>query len=206
MKNLFLLLFLSATLNLSAQTTYRGNYEEWSIAFNMGLNKPYSSMSPGYTTSNPSFYHVDLGLRYTVNPYIGVKADVGYDKFKNKFNTKEFNSNYIRVDIQAVADLGYALALYNVADPVGILFHAGAGVSQFDNNANKAKDKMINLIYGFTGTLKVSRNISLSGDISSLMHTKQDLNFDGRTKTTSKSVLRNNLLNSSVGIIYFFRR
>jgi hypothetical protein len=30
---------------------------------------------------------------------------------------------------------------------------------------------MINLIYGFTGTLKVSENISLSGDISSLMHT-----------------------------------
>jgi hypothetical protein len=31
---------------------------------------------------------------------------------------------------------------------------------------------MINLIYGFTGTLKY-QNISLSGDISSLMHTKQ---------------------------------
>jgi hypothetical protein len=30
---------------------------------------------------------------------------------------------------------------------------------------------MINLIYGFT--VKVSENISLSGDISSLMHTKQ---------------------------------
>jgi hypothetical protein len=41
---------------------------------------------------------------------------------------------------------------------------------------------MINLIYGFTGTLKVSENISLS-DISSLMHTKQFENFDGRTRT-----------------------
>jgi hypothetical protein len=29
------------------------------------------------------------------------------------------------------------------------------------------KDKMINLIYGFTVPLKVSENISLSGDISS---------------------------------------
>jgi hypothetical protein len=47
------------------------------------------------------------------------------------------------------------------------------------------KDKMINLIYGFTGTLKVSENISLSGDISSLMHTNQFENFDGRTRTDS---------------------
>jgi hypothetical protein len=42
---------------------------------------------------------------------------------------------------------------------------------QFDNDSNTYKDKMINLIYGFTVTLKVSENISLSGDISSLMHT-----------------------------------
>jgi hypothetical protein len=41
--------------------------------------------------------------------------------------------------------------------PIGILFHAGAGVSQFDNDSNTFKDKMINLIYGFTGTLKVSK-------------------------------------------------
>jgi hypothetical protein len=65
---------------------------------------------------------------------------------------------------------------------------------------------MINLIYGFTGTLKVSENISLSGDISSLMHTKQFENFDGRTRTDSNSALKNNLLTSSVGLIYFFRR
>jgi hypothetical protein len=54
--------------------------------------------------------------------------------------------------------------------------------------------------------LKVSKNISLSGDISSLMHTKQFENFDGRTRTDSDSALKNNLLTSSVGLIYFFRR
>jgi OOP family OmpA-OmpF porin len=170
----------------------------------MGLNKPYNTMTQGYFTSTPSFYHIDLGTRYTINPYIGIKADSGYDKFKNNYNSREFDSNYIRMDIQAVADIGYALALYNRADPVGILFHAGAGVSQLRSGTNQ--DKMINLIYGFTGTLKVSRNVSLSADISSLMHTKQSLNFDGRTKTDAESALKNNLLNSSLGLIYFFRR
>jgi hypothetical protein len=28
----------------------------------MGLNKPYNTMTPGYQTSNPSFYHIDLEL------------------------------------------------------------------------------------------------------------------------------------------------
>jgi hypothetical protein len=58
-----------------------------------------------------------------------------------------------------------------------------------DNDSNTFKDKM-NLIYGFTGTLKVRKNISLSGDISSLMHTKQFENFDGRTRTDSDSALK----------------
>jgi hypothetical protein len=26
------------------------HYEEWSIEFNMGLNKPYNTMTPGYQT------------------------------------------------------------------------------------------------------------------------------------------------------------
>jgi hypothetical protein len=30
-------------------------------------------MTPGYQTSSPSFYHIDLGTRYTINPYIGIR-------------------------------------------------------------------------------------------------------------------------------------
>jgi OOP family OmpA-OmpF porin len=59
----------------------------------MGLNKPYNTMTPGYQTSNPSFYHIDLGTRYTINPYIGIR-DIGYE-FTNKV-TKRINSNYIQ--------------------------------------------------------------------------------------------------------------
>jgi hypothetical protein len=51
---------------------------------------------------------------------------------------------------------------------MGILFHAGAGVSQFDNDSNTFKDKMINLIYGFTVTLKYLKILKRRY----LMHTK----------------------------------
>ena len=205
MKNTFFLLLFSVILNLNAQT-YRGDYDEWTIAFSAGVNKPYNTMTPGYTTSNPNFYHIELGTRYTINPYIGIKADIGYDKFKNKTNTTKFESNYMRVNLQAVTDVGYVLALYNSADPIGILFHAGAGVSQLSDDQNIAKDRMVNLIYGFTGTFTLSRNISLSGDISSLIHAKQSTNFDAISNVKSPSTFNSNLLTSSVGIIYFFRK
>lgn len=205
MKKTFLLFLLLFMLNVSAQE-YRGDYQEWSLEVNIGVNKPYNTMTAGYFTANPSFYHVDLGTRYTFNPYIGVKADLGYDKFKNSKDSQVFETNYTRFSVQAVTDVGYALGLYNKAERVGILFHAGAGVSQLKSDANNKKDKLINVIYGLTGTLKISNNISLSADVSSLMHGKQILNFDGTTETGSESGLKNNLLNSSVGLIYFFRR
>jgi OOP family OmpA-OmpF porin len=69
-------------------------------------------MTPGYQTSSPSFYHIDLGTRYTINPYIGIKGILATINSQIKV-TQEFNSNYIRVNLQAVADVGYALNLYN---------------------------------------------------------------------------------------------
>lgn len=70
-----------------------GNYEQWSLAFNIGMNKPYNTLSMGYATFNPSFYPIDLGTAYSINPYIGIKTDINYNNFKNKNNTKEFDSN-----------------------------------------------------------------------------------------------------------------
>jgi hypothetical protein len=45
-----------------------GNYEQWSLAFNIEMNKPYNTMSIGYATFNPSFYPIDLGIAYSINP------------------------------------------------------------------------------------------------------------------------------------------
>jgi hypothetical protein len=47
-----------------------------------------------------------------VQPYIGIKADLGYDKFKNSKDSQVFETNYTRFNIQAVTDVGYALFLY----------------------------------------------------------------------------------------------
>lgn len=203
MKKIIFLLFLTLIGKVSAQK-YRGDYNEWSIEFNAGLNKPYHTMSSGYATTSPNLFHIDLGTRYTINPFIGIKADFGYDSFKNKNNTLHFKTDYIRFDIQAVGDVGYTLGLYDRPIPFGILFHAGTGVSQFTTDIDRMKERMVNFIFGFTGTYEISNNVTLAGDISNLLHLRQETNFDGRSSNSASS-LNGNLLTSTLGIIYYFR-
>lgn len=162
-------------------------------------------MTPGYYTSTPSLYHIDLGARYTFNPYIGIKGDIGYDSFKNSSKSQDFDTDYLRFDIQAVTDIGYALGIYDSKSLIGVLLHAGGGISQL-NSDNNPNDMMVNFIYGITGTYKIAKKVSLSADVTGLMHAKQDLNFDGMSATSSDSGLNNNLTNVSVGVIYYFRR
>jgi OOP family OmpA-OmpF porin len=203
MKKIFILLVFLVASKLNAQDSYS---KEWSIEFNVGFNKPFHTMTPGYQTSNPTLYHIDLGTRYTIAPGFGLKADVGYDSFKNKPDTPEFDSKYIRFDIQGVIDLGYAFIIYDEPDPIGIYFHSGFGVSQLTSNVKTYNDKMINIIYGLTGTLKINKNIDLSGDISGLMHLKQGLTFDGRTESSTYGLFTGNMLTSTIGIIYTLRK
>lgn len=80
--------------------------------------------------------------------------------------------------------------VYDEPDPIGIYFHSGFGVSQLTTNAKTYNDKMINVIYGLTGTLKINKNLDLRGDISGLMHIKQGLTFDGRTESGTYGLLR----------------
>jgi len=199
------MLLLLIARNWNAQG-YRGDYEEWSIEISAGLNKPYHTMTSGYGTSNSNLFHIDLGTRHTITPYIGIEADFGFDAFNNKPNTPVFNSNYIRFDIQAVCDLGYTLRIYDNAKPIGILVHSGFGVSQLRSDFSTNKDRMGNFIFGLTGTLKIAKDIALSCDLSSLMHFTQNSTFDGRTESYPSKNFAGNLLNSSLGIIYFFRK
>jgi hypothetical protein len=70
-------------------------------------------MTTGYFTSNPSFYHRFSNTIY-VQPYIGIKADLGYDKFKNSKDSQVFETNYTRFNVYPrVTDVGYALVCTN---------------------------------------------------------------------------------------------
>lgn len=204
-KTIFALVFASGLTTLTAQTeteqNTKNNFNRWSIEVSGGFNKPLKPFTNKYYTSIISPYVIDLGARYMFNNKFGLKADFGYNSIKNDGSSKDFNTNYYRFDVQGVANLGRIMSFEDFTQSFGLLVHLGTGLSQasFDNTTKK--DVMINFISGITAQIKLSNKISLTGDFSTIINTKQDFNFDG-SSPNSTPVKSGLLLNGTIGLSY----
>src|SRR5690606_2209761 len=104
-------------------------YDRWSVELNGGINKPTKPFTEGYYTSTPSFFHADLGVRYMFNPKFGLKLDGGFDRLKSADDSQGFETNFYRVSLQGVANLGRIMEFEDWTNTFGLLFHVGAGIS-----------------------------------------------------------------------------
>lgn len=205
--SLLLLAFAANAQNMATTTTQtsidKAPYDKWSIELNGGVNKPTRTMTPGYTTSTLNPFHADLGVRYMFNPKFGVKLDVGYDQFKEKDDTPDFESRYVRASLQGVINLGRALNFETWTNTIGVLAHGGFGVSQISTETGPGgQDYMGHGILGLTGQIKLSNRVALTGDLTGIVNGKQNWNFDGMGNTTTGS-FDGVLLNASVGLTFY---
>ncbi|WP_281234172.1 OmpA family protein [Flavobacterium gelatinilyticum] len=203
-----LLLALSAGAQNMATTAAKPTvdqpeYNKWSIELNGGVNKPTRAMTPGYATESLNFFHADLGARYMFNPKFGVKLDVGYDQFKEKKDTPDFESRYVRASLQGVINVGRALNFETWTNTIGILAHGGFGVSQISTETGfGGQDYMAHGIAGITGQVKLSNRVALTGDLTGIINGRQNWNFDGMGNTAAGS-FDGILLNASVGLTFY---
>ncbi|PJJ08280.1 OOP family OmpA-OmpF porin [Flavobacterium sp. 1] len=212
MKNTLLLvslLTLSFTANAQDVATTTVNpsidnlaYNKWSIELNGGVNKPIRTISPGYSTASLNLFHADLGARYMFNPKFGLKLDFGYDKFKERNDTPSFESTQLRTSIQGVINAGRALNFEDWTNTFGLLFHGGFGVSQLTSDDFHGQDYAGNGIIGVTGQIKLSDRAVLTGDLTGIITTRQNYNFDGMSLTNT-GTLDGLLLNASVGLTFY---
>lgn len=178
-------------------------FNKWSIELNGGVNKPTRAMTPGYTTESANFFHGDLGVRYMFNPKFGLKLDVGYDQFKEKKNTPDFESRYVRASLQGVVNVGRALNFETWTNTIGLLAHGGFGVSQISTETGfGGQDYMAHGIAGLTGQIRLSNRVALTGDLTGIVNGRQNWNFDGMGNTTTGS-FDGVLLNASVGLTFY---
>ncbi|MDN3706831.1 OmpA family protein [Myroides ceti] len=178
-----LLVALFSLGNANAQETQ--GYNKWSIDVNGGINKPSRALSPGsYGETFFGFYHVDAGVRYMFNNKFGLKADFGYDYFKNGEDSNYFRTKNYRASLQGVANLGRIMNFEEWTKVLNLQAHAGGGYSwlapgkddagfQYDN------DQMGNLIAGLTGQLKLGKRVALNADFSVIQNIRQNRTFDG---------------------------
>lgn len=204
MKKNLLLLLAMFTFGLSANAQDNKaeiDFNRFSIEANGGIVKPTTPMANGYYTSRVSPLHLDLGVRYMFNPKFGLRAQVGYDQFENDDNSLPFESKYMNVNLQGVANLGRIMNFESWTQVLNLQFHTGVGYAQlrsedfFDGN-----DQMINFITGFTGQVKLSNRISLNGDFSMINNLKQSYSFDGSMKNPDVRGFNGTMYTASVGI------
>lgn len=205
---LLLVCLTSASLNAqdmqeTATTTDNNGYNKWSIEVSGGANKPFRTFTPGYRTDRVNFFTVDLGARYMFNNKAGLKLDFGYNKFENNEDTPEFESTYIRGDIQGVINLGRVLNFEDWTNTIGLLAHAGGGVYmlQSDDDSFEGEDWGANLILGFTAQLKLSDNIVLTGDLTGIANGFQNWNFDGKSQTNT--AFDGGIINGTLGLTFY---
>jgi len=204
--SLLLLSFAAGAQNMATTSTKPNvdqEYNKWSIELNGGVNKPTRTITPGYATETANFFHGDLGVRYMFNPKFGLKLDVGYDQFKEKKNTPDFESRYVRASLQGVVNVGRALNFETWTNTFGLLAHGGFGVAQISTETGfGGQDYMAHGIAGLTGQIKLSNRVALTGDLTGIVNGRQNWNFDGMGNTTTGS-FDGVLLNASVGLTFY---
>jgi OOP family OmpA-OmpF porin len=206
--SLLLLSFAAGAQNMATTSTEptvdKNAYNKWSVELNGGVNKPTRTMTPGYSTATLNPFHADLGVRYMFSPKFGVKLDVGYDQFKERDNTPDFESRYVRASLQGVVNIGRALNFETWTNTIGILAHGGFGVSQISTETGfGGQDYMAHGIAGLTGQIKLSNRVALTGDLTGIVNGRQNWNFDGMGTTPAPRAFDGVLLNASVGLTFY---
>ncbi|MFV0149450.1 OmpA family protein [Empedobacter falsenii] len=190
--------------------TVNNDYNKWSIEANGGAVKARKAFAPGYYSETPSFFHADFGVRYMFNPKFGLKLDGGYDRIKEGEGVKNFKSNYYRVDLQGVVNVGRVLNFETWTNRIGLLAHGGAGYSWMNNDATKGadgkvfddNDNMANVMVGLTPQLRLTDRVVLTGDVSYVRNIRQNVTFDGTAKT-SGSGFGGEIWNATLGLTFY---
>ncbi|WP_092173610.1 OmpA family protein [Cyclobacterium xiamenense] len=180
MKKIILSTLMVGALAIGANA--QDDFNKWSIEVNGGFNKPMAPITPGYFSPTLNLGHVDLGARYMFNEKFGTKLDFGFGSFNNASDTPDFSSNYYRVNLQGVANLGRIMNWETFSQTFNLLGHFGGGIGRLTPQENQwadFQDNQYNIITGMTLQVRLSDRIALNGDITNIVAGRQDVAFDG---------------------------
>jgi OOP family OmpA-OmpF porin len=205
MKKLLLPILLISTYFLYAQEEEPFEYNKWSVEVAGGLHKPSRPFAAGYGTDTPSFGQVSLGARYMFNNRVGLKLDFGFSTLQEDDNSLPFKSNYYRVSLQGVANVGSVLNFETWTNRIGLLAHGGIGYSRLSPKEpvdRNGKDQMLHAIIGLSPQIKLGNRVALTTDVSMIGNVRQDYTWDG-TSTARIRGFDGMVVNFSVGLTFY---
>lgn len=199
-------------------------YNRWTLELGVGQSKGMRPYTPGYFSSNPNSVlgsftpnSYGLGVRYMISPKFGVKLDGNFDKFENNSDTdsKPFEVDQIRINLQGVVNVSRLLNLEEVADPIGILAHAGLSYGRITPKLDTGADPIggpsnegfsennLGLVFGVTPQVRIIKRLSLFLDVSATYNFRQHFAWDGHYAAADEN-LQGMLLSGQLGLSWSF--
>ena len=157
----------------------------------VGLNRPSNDFTNPYSAKSVNGPTVDAGIRYMFKKKLGIKADVGFNRYGG--DVPEFKANLTRVNAQIYYNVWDHLYNFQVRLPerLAIFLHAGPGMSFLKPlsapfNSNTASN--FNAIAGLAVHYGITDRLSVYVDASNIFNIGQKLAYEGNilaNKTTA---------------------
>lgn len=183
MKKLILSSLLAGALAFGANAQ---DFDKWSLEIGGGFNKPMAPLSGGFLSPTLNLGHIEFGARYMFNEKFGVKLDYGFGSMSEAkggdSQSPAFDTKYNRLNLQAVANVGRIMNFESFSRSFGLLLHGGAGIGLVNpemNTYSDFDDNVYTIMFGVTPQLKLSKNIALVADISTILNGRQTVTWDG---------------------------
>jgi hypothetical protein len=183
-------------LLLSLTAVAQKPFDQYSFEAEYGFN----------VSGNPTimdFAHWGVSFRYMMERDWGIKFDFA----KDEFTDADGGTNYTRVSVQVVNNLGRTLNSMTMnGDKLGMLAHGGIGWSSLTSNSHPGTDNILHVIIGLTPQYKLTDSFAIYVDAAYIANFTQHFTYDGfyPNGTGTKEAFTGSMINASVGISYYF--
>ena len=180
------------------------SFSPFSLEASYGFSSPIKPFATNYAGNSISPICFSIGGRYMYNNYVGLRLSATYNQFKNGTNLSSFKTNYFRMNIEGIVNLGNLFLSHNENKKFGLFLHTGIGYSIMrEKNWIYSNDEMLSVSLGITPNIKLTQRLSLLIDCSIIGNIYQSRTFDFSEPNIKRGV-DGYLFNSSIGLNYTF--
>lgn len=172
------------------------------IDLGLGVNSPSDDFVTPYEAKPINGLTVDAGIRYMFKKKLGVKADMGFNRYGYDGDSPEFKANYTRVNLQAYYNVWDHLYNFQIPLPerLGIFVHAGPGMAFIkplsEPNLNH-KSSNFNVMAGLAIHYGITDRVSVYVDGSNMFNMGQETGYEG---TPLADKINTSMLNLTFGV------
>lgn len=196
LKHLILLVFVCL---MSFTNFGQSETSKWKAQIAFGFNYPdVDGFVPGFEAKPVNFPTINLGVQHLFTQNMGVKLDLGYNRFSNVEDSSEFKTNYTRINAQFVYDATRDIGF--LPPSIGVVGHVGPGMSFIKplGTYGDNKHSFFDAIAGVEFHYKIAKTVSAYVDGSYILSFSGDKTYNPISK--GYGTFNNNLFNITLGI------